>query len=117
MCIRDRFAEAFAADFGTPCGVIGPPAAIASHVLGHPPLSVSLLTLHIEWMTQKHFQESVEGDEQIDPMFKNLLLHHWMEEHQHARLDTLMVRSLAAGMTTWGVVNAWQGGTPRQARL
>jgi hypothetical protein len=31
-------------------------------------------------------------------MFKNLLLHHWMEEHQHARLDTLIVRALAEGM-------------------
>jgi hypothetical protein len=104
-----RFAEAFAADFGSPCAVIGPPAAIAEHVLGHPPLSVALLTLHIEWMTQKHFQESVEGDEQIDPLFKNMLLHHWMEEHQHARLDTLMVQSLAAGLDAAGIQAGFDG--------
>jgi hypothetical protein len=93
------FREAFAEGFGSRCDVIGPPEAIASHVLGHPPLSVALLTLHIEWMTQRHFQESVEGDSELDPQFKNLLLHHWMEEHQHAQLDAMMVAQIAASLT------------------
>lgn len=93
------FREAFAAGFATPCEVIGPPDAVARHVLSHPPLSVALLTLHIEWMTQRHFQESVSPDDDLDPRFKSLLLHHWMEEQQHAHLDTLMVQDLAAGMT------------------
>jgi hypothetical protein len=92
------FREAFAAGFGTACEVIGPPADVAAHVLGHPPLSVALLTLHIEWMTQQHFLESIRDDQRMDPLFKDLLLHHWMEEHQHAQLDTLMVRTLAAAM-------------------
>ncbi len=93
-----RFREAFADGFGTACEVIGPSKDIASHVLSHPPLSVALLTLHIEWMTQRHFQESVADDNALDPQFKNLLLHHWMEEHQHAQLDTLMVRTIAADL-------------------
>jgi hypothetical protein len=92
------FREAFAAGFGTTCDVIGPPSQIAAHVLSHPPLSVALLTLHVEWMTQQHFLESARDDQTLDPVFKDLLLHHWMEEHQHAQLDTLMVRSLAQGM-------------------
>ena len=29
----------------------------------------------------------------LDPQFKSLLRHHWMEEAQHAKLDTLMVES------------------------
>jgi hypothetical protein len=94
-----RFREEFAAGFGSPCEVIGPPTAIAAHVLSHPPLSVALLTLHIEWMTQRHFQDSIKDDQALDPQFKSLLLHHWMEEHQHAQLDTLMVQSIAEGMS------------------
>jgi len=94
-----RFREAFTDGFGTECEVIGPSADIASHVLSQLPLSVALLTLHIEWMTQRHYQESVQADAGLDPQFKNLLLHHWMEELQHAQLDTLMVRTIASVMS------------------
>jgi len=79
--------------------VIGPPAAIARHVLSHPPLSVALLTLMIEWMTQRHFQESVRDDQELDPLFKSLLLHHWQEEHQHAQLDAVMVQQIAKSLS------------------
>ena len=95
-----RFREEFQAGFGAACEVIGPPETIAQHVLAFAPLSVALLTLHIEWMTQRHFQESVKDDSGIDPQFKDLLLHHWKEEHQHAQLDTLMVEAIAAGMSS-----------------
>jgi hypothetical protein len=94
-----RFREEFAKGFGTTCEVIGPPDAVAKHVLSHPALSVALLTLHIEWMTQRHFIDSVKEDAALDPQFKSLLLHHWMEEHQHAQLDTLMVEAIAEGMS------------------
>lgn len=94
-----RFREEFAAGFGVACDVIGPPEAIAKHVLSHPVLSVALLTLHIEWMVQRHFQESVQEDATLDPQFKNLLLHHWMEELQHAQLDALMIEAIAKDMT------------------
>jgi hypothetical protein len=93
------FEEAFAEGFNSRCDVIGPPEAIAKHVLSHDPLAVALLILHIEWMTQKHFTESVEDEQGLDPRFKDLLLHHWMEEQQHARLDTLLVHELAAGLS------------------
>jgi hypothetical protein len=79
--------------------VIGPPEAVAKHVLSHPALSVALLTLHIEWMTQRHFLDSAQADAALDPLFKSLLLHHWMEEHQHAHLDILMVETIADGMS------------------
>ena len=94
-----RFREEFTAAFKTTCEVIGPPDAVGKHVLSHPALSVALLTLHIEWMTQRHFQDSVKDDAGLDPQFKSLLLHHWMEEHQHAQLDTLMVEAIADGMS------------------
>jgi hypothetical protein len=92
-----RFREEFRKGFGTDCGVIGPADEVARAVLAHDPLSVALVILHIEWMTQRHFQESVRDDRDLDPLFKSLLRHHWMEEAQHARLDALMVEALAAG--------------------
>lgn len=94
-----RFREEFTGGFGVPCDVIGPPEAVAAHVLSHPTLSVALLTLHIEWMVQRHFQESVQEDASLDPQFKSLLLHHWMEELQHAQLDALMVEAIAEKMS------------------
>ena len=92
-----RFRKEFEDGFGTECPVIGPPEAIASAILAHDPLGVALTTLHIEWMVQRHYVDSIKDDQDLDPQFKSLLKHHWMEEVQHAKLDTLMVESLAAG--------------------
>ena len=39
-------------------------------------------------MTQLHYLDSVKDDGDLDPLFKSLLRHHWMEEAQHAKLDT-----------------------------
>lgn len=95
----ERFRACFAQGFGTPCQAIGPAAAIARAVLSHGPLSVSLLILHIEWMTQRHYVESVHDEQSLEPRFKSLLKHHWLEEAQHSKLDTLMVEQLASQLT------------------
>ena len=92
-----RFRQAFEAGFGVDCAVIGPADEIAKAVLAHDPLAVVLVILHIEWMTQAHYVQSVKDDQGLDPQFKSLLQHHWMEEAQHAKLDTLMAESLAEG--------------------
>lgn len=93
------FRQEFQRDFGTPCEVIGPPREIARSVLAHHPLAVALTILHIEWMTQRHYVESVKDETGLDPQFCSLLRHHWMEEAQHAKLDTLMVEALADACT------------------
>ena len=90
-----RFRQDFVEGFGTDCQVIGPPEAIAAEILKHDPLAVAITTLHIEWMVQRHYIDSIKDDQQLDPQFKSLLKHHWMEEVQHAKLDTLMVEALA----------------------
>jgi hypothetical protein len=90
-----RFRDEFEQGFGTACQEIGPPDAIAKAVLGHQPLAVALTTLHLEWMTQRHWLEAVKDNQELDPQFKSLLKHHWMEEAQHAKLDTLIVDSLS----------------------
>jgi hypothetical protein len=91
-----RFREEFDAGFGHHCEVIGPPKAVADKVLSHSPLAVALLTLHIEWFVQQHYLESIKDDQGLDPLFKSLLKHHWLEEAQHTKLDTLMVEEMAA---------------------
>jgi hypothetical protein len=91
------FHRRFTDGFGTRCEAIGPGRVIAAEVLSHDPLSVALFILHLEWMTQSHYLDSVRDDGDIDPLFKSLLKHHWMEEAQHAKLDTLMVEALAEG--------------------
>jgi hypothetical protein len=104
-----RFHAAFTADFGHECGVIGPAEAVAAEVLRHDPLSVALVILMIEWMTQSHYVDSVKDDQDLDPLFKSLLRHHWMEEAQHAKLDTLMVEALAAGRSAQELASAIDG--------
>ena len=100
------FHQLFTEGFGTECAVIGPPDAIAAKVLGHDPLAVALLILHIEWMTQRHYADSIHHDCDLDPLFKSLLKHHWMEEAQHAKLDTLMVAALVEGRDEAGIQKA-----------
>ena len=104
-----RFRVEFEGGFGTACEVIGPPDAIAKAVLAHAPLSIALLTLHIEWMTQRHYLESIRDDTALDPQFTSLLRHHWMEEAQHAKLDTLMVEELAADLSPAEIGKAIDG--------
>ena len=92
-----RFHQAFVRGFPVECQMIGPSEAIGIEVLRHDPLAVGLLILMIEWMTQQHYLGSIRQDGDLDPLFKSLLKHHWMEEAQHAKLDTLIVDALAVG--------------------
>jgi hypothetical protein len=94
-----RFRDLFARGFGVGCEIIGPPEAVSKVVLAHQPLSVALFVLMLEWMSQSHYVDSVRGEADLDPLFANLLRCHWIEEAQHAKLDTLMVEALAEGMT------------------
>ena len=94
-----RFREEFLADFGHECPVIGPAEDIAKAVLAHHPLGVGLCILHIEWMTQRHWLDSIKDDSGLDDRFVELLRNHWMEEAQHAKLDTNLVEAMAAEMT------------------
>ena len=103
------FKEEFTRGFGHECAVIGPPEAIAEAVLAHDPLSVAMAILQIEWMTQRHYLNSIQDDQEMDPQFKSLLKHHWMEEAQHAKLDTLMVEALAAGRSPEQIDQAVEG--------
>ena len=100
------FRQEFAAGFGAECAVIGPAEDVAKTVLAHQPLAVALAILQIEWMSQRHYVESIKDDQALDPQFKSLLKYHWMEEAQHAKTDTLMVEALAANRSEAEIMEA-----------
>ena len=103
-----RFSAEFRDGFGFECEGIGPGPEIARAVLAHHPLAVALTIAHIEWMTQRHYLDSVLADSGLDAQFKNLLKHHWMEESQHTKLDTLIVESVVKGATPKEIDQAFE---------
>jgi hypothetical protein len=75
------------------------PNAVASAVLARSTWAVLALTCHIELFTLAHYKRSIEPDPSLSPLFKDVLLHHWKEESQHAVLDELEWRREDARLT------------------
>jgi hypothetical protein len=95
MELFTAFRREFEGGFGSACGFIGPPEQVRDAVLAHSPLSVAILVLGIEWMSQGHYTESVRNAQELDPLFKSLLRHHWLEEVQHTQLDEIVLTEMA----------------------
>jgi hypothetical protein len=62
---------------------------VASAVLSKSTWAVLALTCHIEIFTQTHYRQSIEPDEGLSDLFKDVFLFHWREESQHAIIDEL----------------------------
>lgn len=82
-----RYRASFEAGFGAPCGVLESAGEVAQVIMSKSPIAVMITTLHLELMTLQHYTECVRDDAGMDPLFKKLLKHHWMEESQHALID------------------------------
>lgn len=92
-----RFQNLFRRDFGHDCDVIDNAAEVAGYIMTKPALAVMLVTLHLELITQQHFVDAIKvAPGEIDPSFRSLFEHHWLEESQHARIDSLEIAKLAA---------------------
>jgi hypothetical protein len=91
----NRFGQEFRSGFSATCDVLGSPEKVAAAILSKSPLGAGLSILHIELMTLLHYVSSVRDRVDIDPQFSSLLRHHWLEESQHAKLDTMIVEALA----------------------
>ena len=72
---------------------------VAGAVLGKSTWAVLALTLHIELFTQLHYRESIEPQNDLSPLFKDVFLFHWKEESQHAILDELEFKRLDATLS------------------
>ena len=91
--------EQFAAGFGTPHDLIAGREAVAQAVVTSSPLAALLLTSAIEWFVQLHYVEHVRDEQQLDPLFRDLLKYHWIDESRHAKLDSLLIEEVASELS------------------
>jgi hypothetical protein len=75
------------------------PNAWRTAVLGKSSWAVLALTCHIELFTQEHYRQSIEPDESLSELYKDVFLFHWREESQHAILDELEWRRIDAQLS------------------
>ena len=68
---------------------VADPNDVARAVLASSTWAVLALTCNIELFTQAHYQQSIEPDANLSPVWKDVFKYHWMEEVQHAMLDEL----------------------------
>ncbi|HEU0200131.1 MAG TPA: hypothetical protein VFR86_06810 [Burkholderiaceae bacterium] len=85
-----RRLEAMAAE-GMPAGYtyLPQPNDVADFVLGKSTWAVLALTCHIEIFVLSHYHQSIEPDDDLSPLWKDVFLYHAKEESQHAILDEM----------------------------
>ena len=80
---------------------------VAREVCRHSSFAVFLVTLNIEWFTQRHYIECFQEEKgKLDPGYMKVFRLHWTEEAQHARIDALQLRRLAAELTDAQILGA-----------
>jgi len=86
-----RSTALFEKGFGVRCGLIPAREEVARMVLSKSRLCGYLLTSMIEWLTQLHYLEHVRDRGELDGLFRDLVRYHWMDEAQHAKIDSLLI--------------------------
>ena len=62
---------------------------VARAVLNKSNWAVLALTTHIELFTQIHYRESIERDDELSDLYRDVFRFHWLEECQHAVMDEI----------------------------
>jgi hypothetical protein len=65
------------------------PNDVAQAVLSKSTWAVLALTCHIELFSQAHYRESIDPDDDLSELWKDVFMYHWKEESQHAILDEM----------------------------
>jgi hypothetical protein len=65
------------------------PDTVAGAVLKNSTWAVLALILEIELFTQEHYKQSIEPEENLSELYKDIFLYHWKEETTHAMMDEL----------------------------
>ncbi len=65
------------------------PDEVAAAVLQKCTWAVLALILEIELFTQEHYRQSIEPDEALSPLYKDIFFFHMKEESTHALMDEL----------------------------
>ena len=84
-----RLEAMMAADMAPGYVMTADPNAVAQAVLSKSTWAVLALTLHIELFTLAHYRASIESDDSLSELWKDVFKLHWREESQHAVLDEL----------------------------
>jgi hypothetical protein len=72
---------------------------VAAVVRSKSRLAVLILMDVIEWFTQVHYTEHVLDKSDLDGLFRDLLKYHWLDEAQHAKIDTMLIAEMVEDMT------------------
>ena len=101
-----RACAQFEAGFGVSCGLIGGREEVAGAILATSPLTALLLTSMVEWFVQLHYVEHVRDTEALDPLFRDILRFHWIDESRHAKMDSLLIDEVASTLSAVDRENA-----------
>jgi hypothetical protein len=88
----------FNEQFGITPELIPGREAVAGVVRSRSKLAVLLLIDIIEWFVQVHYTEHVLDKTELDGLFRDLLKYHWLDEAQHAKIDTMLIAETVEGM-------------------
>jgi len=84
-----RIEKMMRADMPTGYKFVPDPNAVAAAVLQKSTWAVLGLILQIELFTQEHYKQSIEPDDNLSALYKDIFLFHWKEETTHAIMDEL----------------------------
>jgi len=62
---------------------------VARQVLNKSSWAVLALNCHIELFTQAHYRESIERDDELSDLYRDVFRYHWLEECQHVVIDEI----------------------------
>jgi hypothetical protein len=79
--------------------VVADPNDVARAVLSKSTWAVLALTCHIELFVQSHYEQSIDADPTLSPLFRDIFRYHWQEECQHAIIDELEWRRVHASLS------------------
>ena len=75
------------------------PNEVAKVVLSKSTWAVLALTHLLELLSQLHYRQSLDRDDNVSPLFKDVLRYHWLEESQHVIMDELEWKRLDKTMS------------------
>jgi hypothetical protein len=75
------------------------PNEVAKVVLSKSSWAVLALTHLLELLSQLHYRQSLDLDDNVSPLFKDVLRYHWLEESQHVIMDELEWKRLDKTMS------------------
>jgi len=92
----------FNEQFGTTPQLIPGREEVAAVVRSKSKLAVLILIDIIEWFVQVHYTEHVLDKVELDGLFRDLLKYHWLDEAQHAKMDTMLIAEMVEGTSLAG---------------